>query len=175
MDNKENEVGLNDEESGKRGSLKLKLESWLKEEMMWRQKSREKSLEEGDPNIKYFHAFTKHRRRCNFINEVSVDNKKIGGNTELREAVRNHFSKLYEEDHVIRPKLDGLSFSSISEESRQLLEVEFTADEVLEGLKSCNGNKAPGPDGFNLKFIQSFLYLMKEDIMGIFKDLHSLG
>lgn len=57
-----------------------------------------------------------------------VDSKKICGNTELREAARSHFSMLYEEDHVIRPKLDGLPFSSISEGRRQLLEAEFTAD-----------------------------------------------
>lgn len=43
LDNNKDETGLNDEERGKRDSLKLKLASFLKaEEMTWKQKSRGK-------------------------------------------------------------------------------------------------------------------------------------
>lgn len=66
--------------------------------------------------------------------------------------------------------MDGLAFYCISEASRQLLEVEFSEDEVFEGLMSCNGSKAPGPNRFNMKFLRSFWYLLKEDILCIFKS-----
>lgn len=43
LDAREETVGLNDEERGKRGFLKLNLSTYLKEEeIMWRQKYREK-------------------------------------------------------------------------------------------------------------------------------------
>lgn len=71
----------------------------------------------------------------------------------MREAVKEHFTNLYLEPHVCWPKLDGLPFLSISAESRQRLKEDFTADEILEGLKSCDGNKALGPDGFNMIFL----------------------
>lgn len=71
LDSIEEIVGLNDEERGERGNLKLKLASHLKEEeMILRQKSRQKWLVEGDRNTKYFHVLASHRRRCNYIEEI---------------------------------------------------------------------------------------------------------
>lgn len=54
-----------------------------------------------------------------------------------------------------------------------MLEEEFTEVEVFDGLNLCNGSKATGPDGFNVKFLQRFWYLFKDGIMGIFKEFHS--
>lgn len=121
--------------------------------MIWRQKSREKWLKEGDRSTKYFHALASYRRRINYIEEIVIDNKKIGGNTALCEAAKGHFANLYLETHDCRPKLDGMSFHSISVESRQSLEDEFTTEEILEGLKSCDDNKASGPNGFSMNFL----------------------
>lgn len=87
LDSKEEVDGLNDEERSKRCNLKIQLASFLKEEkMMWRQNPREKWLEEGERNTKYFHAMASHRCRINYIEEIVVDNKKIGRNTTLLEA-----------------------------------------------------------------------------------------
>lgn len=36
------------------------------------------------------------------------------------------------------------------------LEVPFYNEDVLQELISSDGNKAPGPDGFNFKFAQTF-------------------
>lgn len=36
------------------------------------------------------------------------------------------------------------------------LEEEFSEEEVHLCLKLCNGNKALGADGFNMKFLQEF-------------------
>lgn len=55
------------------------------------------------------------------------------------------------------------------------MEVEFTAEESLKGLKSCDGNKAVGLDGFSMSFLQSFCPLLKENILNSFKDLHTKG
>lgn len=70
----------------------------------------------------------------------------LKSNTELKEAITWHFSKLYTENLAVCPKLDGLPFNKIFETSRQWLEAEFSEQEVFDGLKSCNGNKTPGPD-----------------------------
>lgn len=39
-------------------------------------------------------------------------------------------------------------------------------------LKLCNDDKAPGPDGFNMKFLQHYWYVIKDDVMGIFHEMH---
>lgn len=46
---------------------------------------------------------------------------------------------------------------------------------MFECLKSCNGNKAPGPDGFNMNFLQTFWVLLKVDIIEIFNEMHHSG
>ena len=38
-----------------------------------------------------------------------------------------------------------------------------------------NGNKAPGPDGFNLMFIHKSWKTIKDDIMNFFKEFHLNG
>ncbi|XP_021911500.1 protein decapping 5-like isoform X2 [Carica papaya] len=72
----------------------------------------------------------------------------------MREAVKEHFTNLYLEPHVCWPKLDGLPFLSISAESRQRLKEDFTADEILEGLKSCDvrsyGTEGRKKDGLEI-------------------------
>lgn len=74
----------------------------------------------------------------------------------MRTAAHTYFAGLYEEDFQKRLKLDGLNFKSLAAGSRQMLESEFTEEEIYESLKLSNGDKALGPDGFNMKFLQEF-------------------
>lgn len=72
------------------------------------------------------------------------------------------------------PKLDNLPFEVLHDHSREISKANFTEDEILESLRDCNGDKAPGPDGCNLKFLQMFWPLIKEDVLDLFNDFHRL-
>lgn len=39
----------------------------------------------------------------------------------------------------------------------------------------CNGDKVPGPDGFNMMFLQELWHLIKNEVMGLFHDLYDSG
>ncbi|RZC52137.1 hypothetical protein C5167_020563 [Papaver somniferum] len=56
------------EESKKKVDLKLEYKRWARlEEIRLRQKNKDKWVEEGDNNTKYFHKIVNHRRKSNYI------------------------------------------------------------------------------------------------------------
>lgn len=52
------------------------------------------------------------------------------------------------------------------------LVAEFSEEEVWAAVKDCDGNKALGPDGFNLTCIQKNWKVMKNDILQFMKEFH---
>lgn len=68
----------------------------------------------------------------------------------------NLFQLLYTAEFELRLKLDELQFKQISKLSRYGLEKVFSEEEMLDSLRICNGDKVPGPDDFNMKFLQEF-------------------
>ncbi|KAK3195320.1 hypothetical protein Dsin_026630 [Dipteronia sinensis] len=48
-------------------------------------------------------------------------------------------------------------------------------EEVMEAVKSCDGNKAPGPDGLNLNFIKVNWDVIKEDVLSFFRKFYKNG
>ena len=63
---------------------------------------------------------------------------------------RAHFAESMED----LPTLDGVLFSSLSEEDAGGLTIPFSDDEVKRVVLESDGNKSPGPDGFNFSFFK---------------------
>jgi hypothetical protein len=91
--------------------LQFELNEWLcRNEMIWRQKSRECWLKEGDRNSKFFHLSTIVRRRTNNIDSIKTDdgrwllNSKEFSNYFL-DKFKEHFE---EEDCDFPPDLESL-------------------------------------------------------------------
>ena len=75
--------------------LRKKEELLSKEEIFWRKKSRERQLEEGDQNTKYFHNSTLYNRTKNTINRIGNQDGTITDNpSEIAETFFNHFQQL---------------------------------------------------------------------------------
>ncbi|KAK2650145.1 hypothetical protein Ddye_017634 [Dipteronia dyeriana] len=62
-----------------------------------------------------------------------------------------------------------LSSNSIS------LESPFSKEEVWDAVCSCDGNKASGPDGFNLNFIKANWDVIYEEFLEFLRGFHSDG
>lgn len=73
------------------------------------------------------------------------------------------------------PKLYGVSFNQLSEVENELLTTGFDMEEIREAVWDCEGDKSPGPDGFNFKFIKTFWHLFQSDFKRVLDDFHSLG
>ena len=69
----------------------------------------------------------------------------------LKEKITQHFESFYKTDSVSSVVEFGGEFKTLSSTSQSWLERQFTEDEVQQAVFSCDGEKAPGPDGFNMK------------------------
>ncbi|KAK2638839.1 hypothetical protein Ddye_026634 [Dipteronia dyeriana] len=88
-----------------------------------------------------------------------IENMGLGGSrkvipSEIKEEVPYYFETFYKNVSWRRPTIHNLLVKTLSIEERKSLEFIFSKEEASEALSSCNGNKAPGPYGFNLKFIK---------------------
>jgi hypothetical protein len=45
-------------------------------------------------------------------------------------------------------------------------------EEIEEVVKQSDGNKSPGPDGFNFAFVKKFWELLKGDVRVMFDQFH---
>ncbi|GKV02020.1 hypothetical protein SLEP1_g14507 [Rubroshorea leprosula] len=116
-----------------------------KKEAIWRQKSRCNWVRMGDANTRFFHKIANGRRAQNNILGISCDGR-----------------------WVEEPTL-------VKREKKEWLERPFSTEEIEEGLRGCEGTKAPGPDGYNFNFIKFAWSILKEDFVSFFNEFHSNG
>jgi hypothetical protein len=92
---------------------------------------------------------------------------------EISEHIVKYCQKLFEEQCQWRLKVDGLVFDQILDDEVGWLEREFEEEEVRKVVMVMEGDKAWGPDGFSIAFLQVCWEVVKEDIMKIFKEFHA--
>lgn len=90
------------------------------------------------------------------MEELWCNGEVVSGNDNMRRMVSLFFQQLYKEEEQRCPNLDNLQFKMLCDESRDRLKVSFTEEEIKGFLDECNGDKALGLDGFNMKFYQVF-------------------
>ncbi|PNX74096.1 cysteine-rich receptor-like protein kinase [Trifolium pratense] len=141
-------------------------------ESLIKQKSRVKWIQEGDSNSRFFHASIKGRRRRNQLSILKKGDEWIHGVESIKKEVKDHFSTFFTEEWNNRPFLHGINFNSLSEADNAILLEPFTEEEVKETIWSCDGNKSPGPDGFNFNFLKSCWTTVKSDIMEFLREFY---
>ena len=123
-------------------------EQLLREEVLWKQKSRELWLSCTDLNTKFFHAFTTCRRRYNSISCLFDNGVRFMGRENIGSLLVDHFKAHFTTTH---PSFDE-DFSVlvdrviIDEENVALCVIPFER-EIFMAITNLGLNKAPGPDG----------------------------
>jgi hypothetical protein len=144
----------------------------LKESLI-KQKSRVKWVKEGDSNSRFFHESIKSRRRRNQWVTLKNGEHWVEGVDEVKSYVKSYFENNFKESWDSRPTLNGIQFQSLSEEDNILLTAPFSCEEVKEVIWNNDGNKCPGPDGFNFNFFKFCWEIIKGDIMDFFYEFHT--
>ncbi len=145
------------------------------EEILWKSRAKQHWLRVGDNNTKFFHAVANSRRRTNFIEVVEDDGQRIGRDREKRDYFHDKFKEVFEPPVASREQFGDWSdlFANSKLLGSELLTAPFSMEEIKIATFQLGGDKAPGPDGFSLRFYQKFWGILQDDIYRIFDDLYS--
>ena len=144
-------------------------------ESLLAQKSRLKWLAEGDENSRFFHACIRSNRRRTNIVKLQVGEGWVENVNDIKGVIKDHFEEFFKEEVFNRPTLDGVDFGSVGREDNELLTRPFTVEEIKEAIWDCDGNKCPGPDGFNFNFLKSCWNVVEPEVVSFFEEFHSKG
>ena len=98
-DEKEKYAALNMEKCEARNGARKSYQSWvMKEEIFWRQKSRELRLKEGDNNTKFFHRIANAHSKRNWLSKLKVNGCWHSKENNLKNSVVGGFQELYSEE-----------------------------------------------------------------------------
>ncbi|XP_047978592.1 uncharacterized protein LOC125220464 [Salvia hispanica] len=108
-----------------------------RQEIFWRQRAKQHWLRDGDRNSKFFHVKASARKKKNTISQLKDDNG------------------------VWRSWKDG----RVAPSDNALLIEEVTEVEIKQTVFSMHPDKAPGPDGMNPSFFQTFWHIIGRDVV----------
>lgn len=140
-----------------------------------RQRARIKWAVEGDENSAFFHGFINNRICKSRLNWLRIGGEWCNEPIKIKQEAQDFFAKRFGEPLHVRPSFNCEGIARLEEVDRGMLDARFTSDEVLKAVKECDGNRAPGPDGFNFNFIKRFWCKLEKDFMELMHRFHEDG
>ena len=137
-----------------------------KKEVMWKQRSRNAWLKEGDSNTKYFHCQANQRNRRNHILGLEDENGVwIEEEAAMGKVVEWYFEGIFTSSNPssFEEILDGVLHTVIAEDNVGVAS-DFHANKVFQALKQMAPLTAPGPDGMSHIFYKSFWHIVGKDV-----------
>ncbi|GKV22123.1 hypothetical protein SLEP1_g32015 [Rubroshorea leprosula] len=110
-----------------------KAENGVKDSLLF-QKSRQKWLQEGDANSKFFHGCIAKRRKSNGIDGIMKNNVWIGEVSEVKKFIKEYYELKFQEDEWSRPSLEFNELKQLSSEENNWLTAQFTEEEIKEAI-----------------------------------------
>lgn len=103
-----------------------------RQEIMWRQRSRQDWLQEGDRNTRFFHYYASTRRRNNRITTLKRQDGGVAETEEdIMEVVHNYFTTLFSSS---RPpdndQISSMVHQKVTNDMNYTLTAPFTEEEV---------------------------------------------
>ncbi|KAL9669643.1 hypothetical protein QQ045_007190 [Rhodiola kirilowii] len=151
-------------------NLTSELDEWfLREELLWKQRSRIDWLKEGDRNTRYFHQRASHRRRMNRIEKLQTnDGMWVTEEEEICGAFAQYYKEIFKSSRggtrVRWPEWMGFIPEKLNDEMRNDLMRPFSEAEIREAIFQMCPTKAPGLDGFSALFYQKHWSMIKGNV-----------
>ncbi|XP_021975163.1 uncharacterized protein LOC110870283 [Helianthus annuus] len=160
-------------------------ELWIKEECVnnirererWalldlKQKSRCKWALDGDENSMFFHRLCNNRKRKNGIPGLMIGGSWVSKPKLVKKEILGFFRNHFTEFVGNRPGLVWHNTKRLSEVEATGISGCFTGKEIKNAVFECGSDKAPGPDGFNFKFLKHFWKYFEDDFRDIMASFY---
>ncbi|KAL0300641.1 UNVERIFIED_CONTAM: putative mitochondrial protein [Sesamum radiatum] len=146
-------------------------EQYKRVEVMWKTKAKQRWLQDGDANTRFFHLSTVFKARSNRIHAIKrTDGSLVHSWEEIGNEFLNYYSQLFstefgQNSHPFPPDLESLIPQVVSEEDNVSLCENPTADEIKSVVFEMAPFKSPGPDGFPPSFFKNFWHIVGTDVV----------
>ena len=140
-----------------------------KEEVMWKQRSRNAWLKEDDNNTKYFHCRANQRNRGNHILGLEdEDGVWIEEEATMGKVIERYFEVMFTSSNPsgFDEILDGVHHTVIVDGDVGV-DGDFQAKEVYQALKQVATLTTLGPNGMSPIFYKSFWHIVGKDVTAV--------
>ncbi|KAL0408606.1 UNVERIFIED_CONTAM: putative ribonuclease H protein [Sesamum radiatum] len=152
-------------------NLQLELDEQLKRiETKWRQKAKQKWLEDGDANTKYFHLTAVLQSKSNFIHSIkSKEGHTVTEWDMIGKEFADYFKSLFSTDCFLSQSeiadcVTEHMTTVFSEADNQELSMIPTPDEIKNTIFDMAAYKSPGPDGFPPSFFKQYWHIVGDKV-----------
>lgn len=144
---------------------------------MWKEKSKEKWLEDGDQNTKLFHLAMIIRRRANRIASVQRADRSVATeHDDIGRAFTDYFLHFFSSTDLECPRqLDSLFPPSLSSQDCLGLAEIPTSEEIKQVIFSMSNGKSSGPDGLSPLFFKFYWDLIHKKVIKAVQFFFDMG
>ncbi|KAJ0435665.1 hypothetical protein HanIR_Chr17g0895781 [Helianthus annuus] len=138
--------------------------------MDMKQRSMVKWAVDGDENTTYFHNIVNANQSSNRINGLIINGVWETDPPLIKDSICSFFAHKFIEPLPARPSLTCPYIKQISEVDGEMLAALFSLPEIKDVVWDCGGDKAPGPDGINFRFIRRFWGSLQAYFVKVFEE-----
>jgi exonuclease III len=174
IDKKSERFGISHEERLEKLDLEWNLKNLMMEDCCKKkQMAREKFINDGDENSKYFHLIAKGKKRRIRILSLVHEENDIKNDVNINKVATDFYKDLFGPSPVSSINMSNFHMDMLNDEDRIRLTAPFTIDEIKLVVFSLKHNSAPGPDGIPAEFFQDFWEIIHNDLWNLFKDFYN--
>jgi hypothetical protein len=151
------------------------------EEAYLKQKARNKWLQLGDQNNRFFYNQIKARQARNAIKcLIDSDGNRLEDPAEIKQEIITFYQQLFGQSNLVNEggmmnRVSALISPKISDETKYFLQHEVTEDEIRCTLFSLGNEKASGPDGFTAHFFKKSWSIVGKEVCLAVKSFFQSG